>query len=77
MAAAILLFSALVHADENFKDEELSGSDKVNVETIVRIENRIHQGLSNTPITRSLLEGYSWRTQFRCVRKSMRVTEKC
>jgi hypothetical protein len=43
--------------DENFKDEELSGSDKVNVETIVRYENNIHQGLGNTPITRSLLEG--------------------
>ena len=43
--------------DENFKDEELSGSDKVNVETIVRYENKIHQGLSSTPVTRSLLEG--------------------
>lgn len=43
--------------DENFKDEELSGSDKVNVETIVRYENKIHQGLSTTPITRALLEG--------------------
>ena len=43
--------------DENFKDEELSGSDKLNVETIVRYENKIHQGLSTTPITRALLEG--------------------
>jgi hypothetical protein len=43
--------------DENFKDEDLSGSDKVNVETIVRYENKIHQGLSTTPVTRSLLEG--------------------
>jgi hypothetical protein len=43
--------------DENFKDEELSGSDKLNVETIVRYENKLHQGLSNTPITRALLEG--------------------
>ena len=43
--------------DENFKDEELSGSDKLNVETIVRYEGKIHQGLSTTPIARSLLEG--------------------
>jgi hypothetical protein len=43
--------------DENFKDEELSDSDKLNVETIVRYENKIHQGLSNTPITHALLEG--------------------
>jgi hypothetical protein len=43
--------------DENFKDEELSGSDKLNVETIVRYENKLHQGLSTTPITRALLEG--------------------
>jgi hypothetical protein len=44
-------------ADENFKDEELSGSDKVNVETIVSYENKIHQGLSTTPISRALLDG--------------------
>ena len=44
-------------ADENFKDEELSGSDKLNVETIVRYETKIHQGLSTTPVTRALLEG--------------------
>jgi hypothetical protein len=43
--------------DDTFKDEELSGSDKLNVETIVRYENKIHQGLSTTPITRTLLEG--------------------
>jgi hypothetical protein len=43
--------------DENFKDEELSGSDKLNVETIVRYEKKLHEGLSNTPITRALLEG--------------------
>lgn len=43
--------------DENFKDEELSGNDKVNVETIVKYENNIHQELSTTPITRALLEG--------------------
>src|SRR5215510_882157 len=43
--------------DENFKDEELSGNDKVNVETIVAYENQIHQDLSTKPITRALLEG--------------------
>lgn len=43
--------------DENFKDEELSGNDKVNVETIVKYENRIHQELSSKPITRAVLEG--------------------
>ena len=43
--------------DENFKDEELSGNDKLNVETIVKFENKIHQELSTTPITRTLLEG--------------------
>jgi hypothetical protein len=44
-------------ADENFKDEQLSGNDKVNVETIVKYENQIHQDLSTKPITRTLLEG--------------------
>lgn len=43
--------------DENFKDETLSGNDKLNVETIVNFENRIHQELSTKPITRALLEG--------------------
>ena len=43
--------------DENFKDEELSGNDKTNVETIVKYENKIHQDLSTTPVTRALLEG--------------------
>ena len=43
--------------DDNFKDEELSGSDKTNVETIVKFENQIHQELSTRPITRALLEG--------------------
>lgn len=44
-------------ADENFKDEQLSGNDKLNVETIVKYENQIHQDLSTKPITRALLEG--------------------
>jgi hypothetical protein len=43
--------------DENFKDEQLSGKDKLNVETIVRVEKRIHDELSSKPVTRSLLEG--------------------
>ena len=43
--------------DENFKDDQLSGNDKLNVETIVKYENRIHQELSTKPITTGLLEG--------------------
>lgn len=43
--------------DEDFKDEDLSANDKVNVETIVRYENRLHEELSTKQITRSLLEG--------------------
>ena len=43
--------------NEEFKDESLSGNDKLNVETIVRFENRIHQELGTKPITRTLLEG--------------------
>ena len=43
--------------DENFKDEELSGNDKLNVETIVKYENKIHEELSTKPITQALLEG--------------------
>jgi len=50
-------FQPWYSADENFKDEELSGNDKVNVETIVKYENQIHQELSTKPITRALLEG--------------------
>ena len=43
--------------DDNFKDEELSGSDKQNVETIVAYENQVHEALSTQPITRSVLAG--------------------
>ena len=43
--------------DEKFKDEELSGPDKQNVETIVAYEKKIHDDLGSKPITRSLLEG--------------------
>ncbi len=42
---------------ENFKDEELSGPDKQNVETIVAYEKKIHDELGTKPITRSLLDG--------------------
>jgi hypothetical protein len=43
--------------NENFKDEELSGPDKTNVETIVAYENKLHNQLSTKPITRALLQG--------------------
>jgi hypothetical protein len=42
---------------DNFKDEDLSGANKQNVETIVAYENRIHDELGRKPVTRSLLEG--------------------
>ena len=50
-------FQPWYNPDENFKDEELSGNDKLNVETIVKFENKIHQELSSKPVTRALLEG--------------------
>jgi hypothetical protein len=43
--------------DDNFKDEQVSGTDKTNVETIVAYEKKIHDELGSKPITRSLLEG--------------------
>jgi hypothetical protein len=43
--------------NENFKDEELTGPDKQNVETIVAYENNIHDDLGSKPLTRTLLEG--------------------
>jgi hypothetical protein len=42
---------------EDFKDEELSGADKTNVETIVAYENKLHNSISTKPITRALLTG--------------------
>ncbi|HKO96717.1 MAG TPA: YARHG domain-containing protein [Pyrinomonadaceae bacterium] len=42
---------------DTFKDEDLSGKDKQNVETIVAYENKIHDDLSRKPLTRALLEG--------------------
>jgi YARHG domain len=50
-------FQPWYNPDENFKDEELSGTDKLNVETIVKYENKIHEELGTKPITRALLEG--------------------
>ncbi len=44
-------------AKEDFKDEEISGSDKTNIETIVKYENKLHDSISNKPITRTLLQG--------------------
>lgn len=42
---------------DTFKDEDLSGKDKQNVETIVAYENKIHDDLSRKPLARALLEG--------------------
>jgi hypothetical protein len=43
--------------NEEFKDEELTGADKTNVETIVAYENNLHNQISTKPITRALLQG--------------------
>jgi hypothetical protein len=42
---------------EDFKDEEISGDDKTNIETIVAYEGKLHDQISKKPITRALLEG--------------------
>jgi len=42
---------------DDFKDEDISGNDKTNIETIVRYENKLHDSISNKPITRALLQG--------------------
>jgi hypothetical protein len=42
---------------DEFKDEELSGPDKTNVETIVAYETKLHDQLSSKPVTRALLQG--------------------
>src|SRR5713226_925518 len=42
---------------EDFKDEDISGSDKTNIETIVAYENKLHDQISKRPITRALLAG--------------------
>ena len=43
--------------NDAFKDEDLSGKDKQNVETIVAYENKLHDELSSKPIARAALEG--------------------
>jgi hypothetical protein len=43
--------------NEDFKDEELSGPDKTNVETIVAYENKLHDSIGTKPITTALLRG--------------------
>lgn len=42
---------------DDFKDEDVSGSNKTNVETIVAYEKKIHDELGVKPLTRALLEG--------------------
>ncbi|MGI8732949.1 MAG: YARHG domain-containing protein [Pyrinomonadaceae bacterium] len=42
---------------EDFTDEHVSGTDKLNVETIVKYENRMHDELGKKLITRALLAG--------------------
>ena len=42
---------------EDFKDEEISGSDRTNIETIVAYENKLHDQISKKPITPALLTG--------------------
>src|SRR6184192_564295 len=42
---------------DDFKDEDISGKDKTNIETIVAYENKLHDQISKRPITRALLSG--------------------
>jgi YARHG domain len=42
---------------EDFKDEDVTGTDKTNIETIVALETRLHNSISSKPITRALLNG--------------------
>jgi len=42
---------------EDFKDEEISGPDKTNIETIVAYENNLHNSISTKPITTAILQG--------------------
>lgn len=43
--------------NDDFRDEQLTGNDKQNVETIVKYENRIHDELGTKPLTQGMLEG--------------------
>jgi len=42
---------------DDFKDEDISGTDKTNIETIVAYENKLHNSISTRPITAALLSG--------------------
>ena len=42
---------------DDFKDEDISGTDKTNIETIVAYENKLHNSISTKPITSTLLTG--------------------
>lgn len=42
---------------EDFKDEDVTGTDKTNIETIVALETKLHNSISNKPVTRALLNG--------------------
>jgi len=42
---------------EDFKDEDVTGIDKTNIETIVALETKLHNSISSKPVTRALLNG--------------------
>lgn len=42
---------------DDFKDEDITGTDKTNIETIVAYENKLHDSISTKPITQALLQG--------------------
>jgi hypothetical protein len=42
---------------EDFKDEDISGTDKTNIETIVALETKLHNSISSKPVTQALLNG--------------------
>jgi hypothetical protein len=42
---------------EDFKDEDITGTDKTNIETIVALETKLHNSISSKPVTRALLNG--------------------
>ncbi|MBI3654728.1 MAG: YARHG domain-containing protein [Acidobacteria bacterium] len=42
---------------EDFREPELSDIEKKNIATIVAFENRIHEELSTTPVSKALLDG--------------------
>jgi YARHG domain len=42
---------------EDFKDEDITGIDKTNIETIVALETKLHNSISTKPLTHALLTG--------------------